>query len=626
MDYRREIDGLRALALLPVIFFHAGFELFSGGFVGVDVFFVISGYLITTVILIDLEKGKFSIIHFYERRARRILPALFIVIFVCIPFAWLWLLPADMKKFSQSLVAVVLFVSNIFFARESGYFDTEAEFKPLLHTWSLAVEEQFYIFFPILLILFWTLNKKLLIFLLGLIFIVSFSLAQYSLNLKSNTAFYFLTTRGWELLIGVFIAFYLFKFKRNNFSKYFSEAGGWFGVLLIIYAIFTYSKITPFPSFYALVPTLGTGLIILFATQKTVIGQVLGNKIFVNVGLISYSAYLWHQPLFAFVRHRTQTEPGHIVFFALIFLTFLFAYISWKFVELPFRKKEKIIRGKIFIFSFICITFFVAIGYLGYSKNGFEGRFKRILTGDIGQLEFHKYIDTKYFDCEPKSVAETAPYWKKFLRCKQSKKGTPDIILLGDSYSEHLFLGLAEYFPKKNVAFYIQAGKPYIENLQFKSIFDELLSNEKPQHIIMTMYYGSVDSDNELYYGFSSTIKALLKSGKLVTLVGNIPFFKTDPANCVYLVEYKKNPSPSCVLNINDVEQQKIKYDNVLLRLSQEFRLPYIRIDKLLCSKNNEEKTCEMFRDNSILYRDRIHLNIIGSKIVGNFLSQRLIP
>ena len=267
MGYRREIDGLRALALLPVIFFHAGFELFSGGFVGVDVFFVISGYLITTIILIELEKGKFSIIHFYERRARRILPALFIVIFVTIPFAWLWLLPTDMKKFSQSLIAVVLFVSNIFFGRESGYFDTEAELKPLLHTWSLAVEEQFYIFFPIFLIFFWTLNKKLLVFLLGLIFIVSFSLAQYSLNLKSSAAFYLLTTRGWELLIGVFIAFYLFKFKRNNFSKYSSEAAGWFGILLIIYAIFSYSKTTPFPSFYALVPTLGTGLIILFATQ-----------------------------------------------------------------------------------------------------------------------------------------------------------------------------------------------------------------------------------------------------------------------------------------------------------------------------------------------------------------------
>lgn len=159
MNYRREIDGLRALAVLPVILFHAGFETFSGGFVGVDVFFVISGYLITTIILSELEQGKFSIANFYERRARRILPALFFVLLVCIPFAWFWLLPSDMIDFSKSLVAVSVFASNIMFWRESGYFDTAAELKPLLHTWSLAVEEQYYVFFPLFLILFWKLGK-----------------------------------------------------------------------------------------------------------------------------------------------------------------------------------------------------------------------------------------------------------------------------------------------------------------------------------------------------------------------------------------------------------------------------------------------------------------------------------
>lgn len=147
MNYRREIDGLRALAVVPVILFHAGFETFSGGFVGVDVFFVISGYLITTIILAELEQEKFSIVNFYERRARRILPALFLVMLVCIPFAWFWLLPSDMKDFSQSLVAVSVFASNILFWQESGYFDTAAELKPLLHTWSLAVEEQYYVLF-----------------------------------------------------------------------------------------------------------------------------------------------------------------------------------------------------------------------------------------------------------------------------------------------------------------------------------------------------------------------------------------------------------------------------------------------------------------------------------------------
>lgn len=164
MDYRREIDGLRALAVLPVMLFHAGFETFSGGFVGVDVFFVISGYLITTVVLSDIEQGKFSIVNFYERRARRILPALFLVMFFCIPFAWLWLLPSNMLDFSKSLIAVSIFASNILFWRESGYFDTASELKPLLHTWSLAVEEQYYVIFPLFLILFWRFGKRWIIF------------------------------------------------------------------------------------------------------------------------------------------------------------------------------------------------------------------------------------------------------------------------------------------------------------------------------------------------------------------------------------------------------------------------------------------------------------------------------
>lgn len=164
MEYRREIDGLRALAVLPVILFHAGFKIFSGGFVGVDIFFVISGYLITSIILAEKEAGTFSIMRFYERRARRILPALFLVMLTCLPFAWLWLLPHDMQNFSQSLIAVSAFISNILFWLTSGYFETAAELKPLLHTWSLAVEEQYYLFFPVFIILTWHLGKRWILF------------------------------------------------------------------------------------------------------------------------------------------------------------------------------------------------------------------------------------------------------------------------------------------------------------------------------------------------------------------------------------------------------------------------------------------------------------------------------
>lgn len=257
MDYRREIDGLRALAVLPVILFHADFETFSGGFVGVDVFFVISGYLITTIVLAELEQGSFSIANFYERRARRILPALFLVMLVCIPFAWIRLLPSDMKDFSQSLIAVSVFSSNILFWLESGYFDTAAELKPLLHTWSLSVEEQYYALFPLFLILLWKLGRSWIVVLLSLLFATSLAVAEWAAYAKPAAAFYLLPARGWELLVGAFAAFYLSHAKREHFCRSIRELGGWLGVALILYAVFAYSKTTPFPGLYALVPTLG---------------------------------------------------------------------------------------------------------------------------------------------------------------------------------------------------------------------------------------------------------------------------------------------------------------------------------------------------------------------------------
>lgn len=190
MDYRRELDGLRALAVLPVILFHAGFETFSGGFVGVDVFFVISGYLITTIILAELNRGNFSIVNFYERRARRILPALFLVMLACIPFAWILLAPADLNSFAKSLVAVSLFVSNVFFWKDGDYFETAAELKPLIHTWSLAVEEQYYVLFPLFLMLFWKFGKRWILVTLGLVFVLSFAVAQWASYAKPAAAFF----------------------------------------------------------------------------------------------------------------------------------------------------------------------------------------------------------------------------------------------------------------------------------------------------------------------------------------------------------------------------------------------------------------------------------------------------
>ena len=283
MKYRAEIDGLRALAVLPVILFHAGFELFSGGFVGVDVFFVISGYLITTIIISEMAEGKFSIVNFYERRARRILPALFFVMLMCLPFAWMWLTPNDLKDFGQSLVAVSTFSSNILFWRESGYFDTAAELKPLLHTWSLAVEEQYYILFPIFLMFTWRLGLKWILILLSMVFLVSLGIAQWGAYNSPSAAFFLLPTRGWELLVGVFAAFYL-KYNTHLKSHSLNQALSLIGFGMIVYSIISFDKNTAFPSLYALIPTIGTGLLILCAVPKTLFINYLALNLLLELG------------------------------------------------------------------------------------------------------------------------------------------------------------------------------------------------------------------------------------------------------------------------------------------------------------------------------------------------------
>lgn len=362
MHYRAEIDGLRALAVIPVIFFHAGFQMFSGGFVGVDVFFVISGYLITSIIIAELDEGRFSLVTFYERRARRILPALFFVILLCIPFAWAWFMPMDLQDFAQSIVAVSTFSSNILFWLESDYFDTAAELKPLLHTWSLAVEEQYYILFPLFLMWTWHLGLRWVLALLTVVFVISLTMAEWGAYHAPNAAFYLLPTRGWELVIGVFAAFFFHRYKTMNVNQHIKNILSLIGVILVFYAIFAFDETVPFPSLYTLIPTIGTLLIILFAQQGTLVHTFLSRKLFVGIGLISYSAYLWHQPLFAFAKYRRFTEPSIGLMSGLCAVTMILAYLSWRYVEMPFRNKQVFKQKAIFTSAIVMSCSFVVVG------------------------------------------------------------------------------------------------------------------------------------------------------------------------------------------------------------------------------------------------------------------------
>ncbi len=365
MKYRGEIDGLRTLAVLPVILFHSGYSMFSGGYVGVDVFFVISGYLITTILISELNDGNFSIVRFYERRARRILPALFFVMLISILFAWTFLNPFELISFSKSVSAVSLFVSNIFFWRDGGYFETAAELKPLLHTWSLAVEEQYYIFFPVFLLLIWNFGRYAVLKIIVSLAILSLLAAQIFSVYKPVPNFFLLPSRGWELALGAIAAFIWAENKQSRVKSSTKQFLSSTGLVLILISVFTFGNSTPSPSLYTLAPTIGAMLVILYADVNTITYTILRSPPFVGVGLISYSAYLWHQPVLAFARLGAPVI-GEISRAVLLLIIFALSVFSWKYIETPFRKTVLFGRGFIFSFAISGTIFFALLGVASY--------------------------------------------------------------------------------------------------------------------------------------------------------------------------------------------------------------------------------------------------------------------
>ncbi|MEO1045702.1 MAG: acyltransferase family protein [Pseudomonadota bacterium] len=336
--YRPEIDGLRSFAILPVMFFHAGLPLFSGGYLGVDVFFVISGYLITAIIIKDLDQGRFSILKFYERRARRILPALFTVLLFTTVVAWLWMTLPQWDDYAESLVAVSLFASNILFWRQTGYFDQSAELKPLLHTWTLSVEEQFYIIFPVLLILIWRYRANAALWFLLAIGLTSLAFSEYASRALPMTNFYLLPSRAWELMAGSLCAVFM-KSSANRLEAIGPRLGGMLGLVglaLVVASNLVFTPETRSPALITLFPIGGTALIILFARGETFAARLLSWKPFVAIGLISYSAYLWHQPLLAFYRIK-YFHHDPLVIAALMVLALLLAWLTYVVIEKPAR-------------------------------------------------------------------------------------------------------------------------------------------------------------------------------------------------------------------------------------------------------------------------------------------------
>ena len=450
-EYRREIDGLRALALLPVLFFHAGFSQFSGGFVGVDIFFVISGFLITSVILRERARGDLSFARFYERRARRILPALFLVLLVISLPAFMIMTPLQLKEFGQSLVATILSGSNFLFFRKAGYFDSSVELKPLLHTWSLAVEEQFYLVFPPLLLLAYRLGRRWIWTIGFSLALASFGFAQWASSHLPIFGFYLAPTRAWEILAGSLLALSeqeRFEKKLSTWPEWLPNVASVLGFALIANSIFTFDSETPFPSFYTLLPVAGTLMIIRFADSDTFLGRCLATPGLVGIGLISYSAYLWHQPVYAFARLYSLRPPSKLFFSALIVLVLAIAALSWRWVETPFRKANSIsFRALVISLSSIAMLI-LGLGVLFHTTDGFEAdqgsQMKKI-------TEAVRSVNPRQKECESGVNHDIDPSAACSFGSSRLSEADASVVLMGDSHADALFTSLDKVFVEKNV-------------------------------------------------------------------------------------------------------------------------------------------------------------------------------
>jgi peptidoglycan/LPS O-acetylase OafA/YrhL len=666
MRYRPEIDGLRALAVIPVILFHAGFQSFSGGFVGVDVFFVISGYLITTIIIAEKYAGNFSLVNFYERRARRILPALFFVMFVSLPFAWMWLFPSDLKSFSQSLVAVSLFGSNILFWHTSGYFDTATELKPLLHTWSLAVEEQYYVLFPIFLMLTWKLGKRWIVSLLVLAAFASLMAAQWGSIYKPWATFYLLPTRGWEILIGAFIAFYPNWRTKVISRSSIRQLGSISGLLLIAFAILEFDRSTPYPSLYTLIPTVGTASIILFATHETLVGKLLGAKLPVFVGQISYSAYLWHQPLIAFARHRTVGEPSKQLLASLAVLALLLAYFSWKFVELPCRNKALVSRREIFASGALCSVCFVAIGMAGYLYGGFPNRFDAQIVNILNPPSTLTSTGTQ-------CLRQGSSYMKLEDSCILGSKSMIVGALIGDSHASALAyeLGVALNSHGLGLAEMIFFGCPPIPNVyrvdmdaddkcaDFNDKAANYLRNKSDYRILVVVsrwtrflkpsgfdnLEGGIEHTNDLLdsiengarqrnpealrvekiqRGITSTILGFLDSGKTVILVYPIPEVGWDaPSFLAKESAFVERNEAIVSTSYEEYKNRNRLAIETLDAIGEHKNLIRAYPDKVLCDSYIKGR-CIFAMNGESLYVDTNHLSNAGARLVVSEIARQI--
>ncbi len=623
--YRAEVDGLRAVAVVPVVLFHAGLPWLSGGYVGVDVFFVISGYLITSIILAEQSEGRFSIAAFYERRARRILPALFLVMLACLPFAWWWMTPHHLKSLAQSMVAATWFVPNLYFFLKNGYFETDADEKPLIHTWSLGVEEQYYIAFPWLVMACRRFGPGMLGTMIAVTAIVSLVASEWAAHFHPVGNFYLAPTRAWELALGSLLAMAaihdlprmpLGLARRNLLSMA--------GLAMIIVPMFAYGPATLFPGLHALAPTVGAALVIGFARADTLVGRLLSWRPMVGIGLVSYSIYLWHQPLFAFARLYSTGKPAPWLLGVLTLTSLALAGLTWRFVELPFRDRHRFDRRRIFTLALSGSVALCIFGLVGHFTEGLPGRLKpeqrEILAyGEQPENQKAGFAPSPCFLAPGENSAALG-------RCiDHAEARGPSVFLWGDSHASHLYPGLHRQLADTTKFSYVTASAcpPLVTGesglgsacRDFNRAALARIIHDRPDSVILAAVWG-----NYRWAELAATLAALKENGiQKIEVVGPVP--RWNPSLPVVIARFRVNFAELPIRTRLGLDVSTQLLDAQMRQFCHEHGVQYISPYASLC--NNDGCVIRVGQDiASMLQWDVSHLTRRGSE----YLMARIRP
>lgn len=649
MKYRSDIDGLRTVAVLPVVLYHANVAGFSGGFIGVDVFFVISGYLITSIIHNELTENRFSIVQFYERRARRILPALFCVLLASLFAGWFLLSPGDYEYTGKSTLSALLFSSNIWFWKSSGgYFQGATDYLPLLHTWSLAVEEQFYIFFPVLLAFLHRIGKRFLLPVTCIVFLLSFILSIWATQKFPSASFYLLPTRIWELGIGSLLALGM---THRQFSRIPREALATAGFLAIILPVFLYNSDISFPGWSAIPPVIGAAAIILAGSSgKTFISELLSSRPIVFVGLLSYSLYLWHWPIMAFSRNWLISVELPLQWqIGTISLSFIAAWLSWRLIENPFRKPQKIggfSRGQIFFGSATGIFFISVLAAAIVLTSGAKNQ--RFTDAQLNRVK----TIVRY---EPGKGCFNAFNVDK-LCSFGAQKDTPTWLLWGDSHARHLlpaisaiaerqgrtllFAGSSTCPPLLGIYQWDSGKRDFERCANFReAVMQRIEASHSLETIIIaarwpvyvegqrmpsekkgTLVLYPEDGSTNATFNDTSMNAAMVKqglatvrdrtvaSGKRMIVIGAAPEIPWDVAAWFKAAVFFNRPLPENP-NISQILDRQHQTNEILKSVTDTPGVSLIPLAEGIC-----KPTCPTYDDDAVFYHDNSHFTPSGAR------------